>query len=300
MHWILFRECHPGLVQGTALFITVAELPACILLPLPVLAALSESHHTISPACVCRSCTAYFGPDQAWRCFFAQYAWRLIPLDVIFHVYLYEYANLAYDQARPADYEEFRAQLTRSLLADEHQQSIAVLSDTKFHPFLADRPAANVSCGCEAQVSNASGSLHPDALHRNLMHGRHKSVHHGNDCLNAVVKPQEQVRSVSVAHIKHTYQAMETLEIKSPWPELLHTEQALLSTRVQNQHRLNVFAPACHLHEMIDSSLFESSCIDGLRFDLLLKSWFNGSRTGVHMLDTHAGIRRDCTQICKS
>lgn len=63
----------------------------------------------------CRHCADRYGYEEAWRCFFAQYAWRHVRLNTLYHTYLYEYANLAYDTATSADYELFRRELTHVL-----------------------------------------------------------------------------------------------------------------------------------------------------------------------------------------
>ena len=63
------------------------------------------------------SCTEAYGPEEAWRCFFAQYAHEHVATPAIFHEYLYDSANLAYNggSAAWAFAEDFRTRLTASL-----------------------------------------------------------------------------------------------------------------------------------------------------------------------------------------
>lgn len=64
----------------------------------------------------CRACTEFFGQSEAWRCFHAQYAARRVQLPLLFHQYVYDSANLGYDQASPANFSNFRRQFLESLL----------------------------------------------------------------------------------------------------------------------------------------------------------------------------------------
>ena len=41
----------------------------------------------------CRTCEAYFGSTNAWKCFFATYNWPILPVPTFFHEYLYDVAN---------------------------------------------------------------------------------------------------------------------------------------------------------------------------------------------------------------
>lgn len=66
----------------------------------------------------CRACTDFFGQAEAWRCFHAQYAARRIQLPLLFHQYVYDSANLGYDQASTANFSNFRRQFLQSLLHD--------------------------------------------------------------------------------------------------------------------------------------------------------------------------------------
>jgi hypothetical protein len=55
--------------------------------------------------------------------------------------------------------------------------------------------------------------------------------------------------------------------------------------------RANVFAPACHLHEMIDSVLFTTSRVGNSSLVGVLGAWYNGDISEVFMLDGHEGVR---------
>ena len=62
----------------------------------------------------CRTCADAYGPDEAWRCFFAQYAHAHVATPALFHEYLYDSANLGFDGATSSNFSSFREHLEAS------------------------------------------------------------------------------------------------------------------------------------------------------------------------------------------
>lgn len=164
------------------------------------------------------SCEAAQGArSAAWRCFFAQAAWRHLATPTIFHEYLYDSANLGYDGAGWGQYEDFRAKLQSSFTA----------------------PAADQSGGdgCPAGAAWASTSG-------------------GSSGTGAPALQACSSRNASDA-----------------------------------ARRPSVFAPACHLHEMIDGAQFTTSHVGDQRFTDVLAAWFAGNSSSVFLLDTSGTVR---------
>lgn len=179
----------------------------------------------------CRHCADRYGYEEAWRCFFAQYAWRHVRLNTLYHTYLYEYANLAYDTATSADYELFRRELTH------------VLENGVHHTIFPFQPQH----------------------HNSSVTGTARTSSRGMLCCQGMV-----------ADSGHT---LGQADGNTHW--------------LPNVRRpLNVFAPACHLHQCIDSDLFRTSSIRETGLQGAIHDWLQGH--AVQLIDRHAGIRAEC------
>ena len=61
------------------------------------------------------------------------------------------------------------------------------------------------------------------------------------------------------------------------------------------EEMLSVFAPACHLHEVIDSGLLASSEVDGRLFADVLAAWFWQDDQPGRIVDRTKGVRTDAS-----
>jgi hypothetical protein len=161
----------------------------------------------------------------AWRCFFAQAAWRHLATPAIFHEYLYDSANLGYDGAAWGQYEDFRGKLQGSFTAAPADEGGG-----------GGCPAAGAAW---AATSGGSGGTGTTALQACSSSSSSSAAGNASDAAR----------------------------------------------------RPNVFAPACHLHEMIDGAQFTTSHVGGQRFTDVLASWFAGNLSSVFLLDDSSTVR---------
>eukprot|EP00884_Botryococcus_braunii_P020346 jgi/Botrbrau1/6996/Bobra.0165s0026.1 len=87
------------------------------------------------------SCTEFYGQAESWRCFHAQYAARHVPVPLMFHQYVYDSANLGYDQASYPNFSDFRRQFLSSISHD----GLHFFPIVRPAPPLASKPPALVA-----------------------------------------------------------------------------------------------------------------------------------------------------------
>ena len=196
-----------------------------------------------------------FGRDDSWRCFFAASCYGSLETPALFHQYLYDSANLGYDSAAWSQYNDFRRKLTASIRG---------------------RPAAewNVTDGnCTADaVCSDTPPLTPASLTLAVEYAEGQS---------AALKPGSG--SASLADIDMSQAA----------PDTVAQSSNVSDVSPASGRRPNMFAPACHLHEMIDGVLFTKSTIGDKWLVDELEDWFADRTQTVFVLDPHEGLESD-------
>ena len=199
----------------------------------------------------------FYGEEDSWRCFFAASCYGHTETPTLFHEYLYDSANLGYDSAAWSQYNDFRSKLTASIKG----QPAASWNVTESNNTL-DAPAitpANLTSFAE-YAEGQSTALQPEA-----------SVASMSDMAPAPAVPDSVAQDLAFA-----FQSSNMGDIKTA-----------------SGRRPNMFAPACHLHEMEDGRLFTKSSIGNALLVDVLADWYADRTPSVLVLDHHEGLQSD-------
>ncbi|KAK9807851.1 hypothetical protein WJX72_011324 [[Myrmecia] bisecta] len=270
-----------------------------------------------------RSCTAHF-PDEPWRCFHAQYAWRHVKFPVLFHEFLYDSANLGFDTCyKQADVEDFRHRLraidtlpwsgdtghvkisgsykqradTLRLVAEAEMET---LSEGAWHgpqprqagtPGRAGRAGKARSAGAARRLLGESGGddesdIVAEAVAADEEYHSMPSMPEGQSV------PQHDASAAPLAsHASEGPSGRSTAQHGTTADAEPATGSA---DTAPDTHALQIFAPACHLHEITDTNFFMASHIGGqFLFDVLTEWFYRDTGRPLQLVDQHSGIRDD-------
>lgn len=237
-------------------------------------------------ALVFRSCEESLGRNQSWRCFFAQDCQGFLETPALFHEYLYDSANLGYDGAgSSAEAEDFRSRLEASFKA------AAAATDSACAGGCSEQPDGVCHNTSTMQLEVLPTGAGRTAV-REMGHEPRDSAGNG-DGKEGLVASTKSVINWQMRHgeeeLEIVCQLGQNCSASEPVSATGCSEQH--SRQLQQQSEPNVFAPACQLHEMIDSVLFTTSHVGSLRFVDTLSCWFEGECSGMQVLDGHSGVR---------
>ena len=197
----------------------------------------------------------FFGREDSWRCFFAASCYGFLETPALFHEYLYDSANLGYDSAAWSQFNDFRRKLTASIRGRPAAEWNVTSSNCTADATCADTPVITPA-SLTLAVEYAEGqsrALQPGPSTAGL-----------SDMDTAQAAPESTAQSSNVSDI-------------SP----------------ASGRRPNIFAPACHLHEMIDGVLFTKSNIGNKWLVDELEAWYAGRTQSLVVLDPHEGLESD-------
>lgn len=242
--------------------------------------------------CLDRSCEQSFSVGESWRCFFAQDCHAHLETPALFHEYLYDSANMGYDGVgSSAEAEDFRSRMEASFKLSEPSS------------------AWNDSCdNATDETTHVSGSgalsLEHQLLSSSISRGVLKTAGYGERVQNNLpgvevsnaaesTRWERAAQHFALTEVPGQASGVKSIQIAEPSAEipLSMTANSTMTCRAQPHSRPNIFAPACQLHEMIDSVLFTTSHVGNARFVDVLEAWFSGHLSSVHVLDAHVGVR---------
>ena len=245
--------------------------------------------------CLDRSCEQSFPVGEFWRCFFAQDCHAHLETPALFHEYLYDSANMGYDGVgSSAEAEDFRSRLEASIKLSGASESGSCDNATDETGPLGSRGAMSLEVS-----SSSSGELRKTAaLDRGYGERWQDNIPYIEDSDRAEGTRWERVAQAfalteapseafgSGSDLLRPEKAGSSAEVS-----LSTSANGSMTCRAQAHSRPNIFAPACQLHEMIDSVLFTTSHVGDVHFVDLLEGWFSGLLSSVDVLDSHSGVR---------
>lgn len=275
-----------------------------------------------------RSCEQGFGANDTWRCFFAQDCHPHLTTPSIFHEYLYDSANLGFDGgSSPAEAEDFRARLEASFMDCEltsisgsgipqnavelpglppssrtfpvlqakergFVQALTATSSTGAEKGLATQPGADA----QPQGSRVEGGRqllqHSDSSRTELpgqqaQEGARQVLRQPREGARQLLQLQEALHASSLGA------AAAALPCDRLAGERMMQRQGTWAvTALEKRSHVNIFAPACHLHEMIDSDLFSKSHVGNFSFASILEAWYKDEINEIFLVDDHQGWRQ--------
>ena len=246
----------------------------------------------------CSSCTSFFGNESSWKCFFAAECFKHLATPVLFHQYLYDSANLGYDSAAWSQFDNFRYKMTESL-----QGAPAESWNT-----------TSSSCAAGGACSAAAPALAPGSLTAAVEDAE------GVSALSQPGSTSHQPGSAAAEPALAPRSLHSALEYEEGQPAVSQPERSMGSqpgapavapspagaragslgpTRdgpAEDRdagRKPNLFAPACHLHEIIDGVLFTKSAIGEVRLVEALEAWYAQEWHSVSFMDHTPGLRSD-------
>lgn len=198
----------------------------------------------------------FFGHEDSWRCFFAESCYGFLETPALFHEYLYDSANLGYDSAAWSQFNDYRRKLTASI---------------RGRP-TAEWNVTSSNCTADAACSDTP-VMTPASLTSAVEYAEGQST---------ALQPRSSAAGL---------QDMDTTQAAAP----ASTAQSgnVSDVPPASGRRPNMFAPACHLHEMIDGVLFTKSTIGHKWLVDELEAWYAGRTPSVFVLDPLEGLESD-------
>ena len=240
----------------------------------------------------CSSCTSFFGNESSWKCFFAAECFKHLTTPALFHQYLYDSANLGYDSAAWSQFDDFRYKMTESL-----QGAPA-----------ASWNVTSSSCAAGGACSAVAPALAPGSLTAAVEYAEGQS---------ALSQPgrstRHQPESAAAEPASAPGSLHSAVDYKEGQPAVIQPDGSMGGQRGapalaplpagatarrngdaedgESGRRPNLFAPACHLHEIIDGVLFTKSAIGEVRLVEALEAWYTEEWQSVSFMDQTPGLR---------
>ena len=194
----------------------------------------------------------FYGQDDSWRCFFAASCYGFLETPALFHQYLYDSANLGYDSAAWSQFNDFRRKLTASIRGRPASKWNVTSSNCTADAACLDTPA----------MTPASLTLAVE-----YAEGQSTALQSGSG-----------------------FPGMSDMDVSQASPESAGKSSNISDILPASVRPPNVFAPACHLHEMIDGVLFTKSSIGDRWLVDELEDWYADRTQSVFVLDPHEGM----------
>jgi hypothetical protein len=213
-----------------------------------------------------------------------------VPL--LFHEYLYDSANLGYDDARSSDeMQDFRARMQSSLNSSQLPEHAATAGEPETlwdadEDADAQQPSEGDAGEGYCEVARrfglaADGCASAAVALKSLEQLRMPADGEGSVRISELLAALETAHAgAALAHrpaSKPDASHQPSLDASS----LTHSASAALQAQPvssaytpASNGSTAIFAPACHLHEMMDSRLFLASHISGLTLQEFLRAWF--------------------------
>ena len=245
----------------------------------------------------CSSCVSFHGNESSWKCFFAADCFKHLATPVLFHQYLYDSANLGYDSAAWLQFDDFRYKMTESLQGE---------------PAASWNTTGN-SCTAGGACGAAAHALAPGSLTAAIEHAEGQSALSQRSTstvlqpLSAAAEPAlapgslpsaledpEGQSAVSQPGRSTGGQPRAPAVAPSPGGTIAGSwvpSRTGNAGEGDNGRIPNVFAPACHLHEIIDGVLFTKSVIGDVRLVRALEAWYTEKWQSVLFMDQTPGLR---------
>ena len=197
----------------------------------------------------------FYGREESWRCFFAASCYGFLQTPALFQQYLYDSANLGYDSAAWSQFNDFRRKLTASIRGRPAAEWNVTSSNCTADAACSDTPAMTPA-GLTLAVEYAEGQ-------------------------STALQPRSGAVGLS------------DMDMSQAGPESAAASSNISNISPASGRRPNVFAPACHLHEMIDGPLFTKSSIGNRWLVDELEDWYADRTQTVFVLDPHEGLESD-------
>lgn len=224
-------------------------------------------------------------------------------MPALFHEYLYDSANMGYDGVgSSAEAEDFRSRLEASLKLSEASSAWNGSCDNATDETSAlgssgdlsvEHQQVSSSISMKMPMADALDEGHGDRVQTNLP-GAEPSDAADSTRWGRIA--QAFALTKAPGHILGAENNLVHPRVAETFAEEPSTTNGSMMCRAQAHSRPNIFAPACQLHEMIDSILFTTSHVGNAQFVDVLKGWYSGHLSSVHVLDGHLGVRSgdDC------
>ena len=240
----------------------------------------------------CSSCTSFFGNESSWKCFFAAECFKHLTTPALFHQYLYDSANLGYDSAAWSQFDDFRYKMTESLQgAPAASWNVTSSSCAAGGACSAIAPALAPG-SLTAAVEYAEGQSALSQPGRSTRHQPESAAAEPASApgsLHSAVDYKE--RQPAVIQPDGSMGGQPGAPAVAPLPAGATARRNGDAEDGESGRRPNLFAPACHLHEIIDGVLFTKSAIGEVRLVEALEAWFTGEWQSVSFMDQTPGLR---------
>lgn len=241
------------------------------------------------------SCEQSFPVGESWRCFFAHDCQAHLDTPALFHEYLYDSANMGYDGvSSSAEAENFRSRTEASLKLSEASSAWNDSCDNATDVTAPLSGSGAVSLGHQLVSGKSSREVPNLDASRSFYIKRIQNKMPGFAVLQITESTRWERVAQAFALTEMPGQAMGPASSMSQQrtKDFIAEEQPSTTANECKVHSMpNIFAPACQLHEMIDSVLFTMSHVGNARFVDVLDAWFGGHLSNVHVIDTHPGMR---------
>lgn len=240
----------------------------------------------------CSSCTSFFGNESSWKCFFAAECFKHLTTPALFHQYLYDSANLGYDSAAWSQFDDFRYKMTESLQgAPAASWNVTSSSCAAGGACSAIAPALAPG-SLTAAVEYAEGQSALSQPGRSTRHQPESAAAEPASApgsLHSAVDYKE--RQPAVIQPDGSMGGQPGAPAVAPLPAGATARRNGDAEDGESGRRPNLFAPACHLHEIIDGVLFTKSAIGEVRLVEALEAWFTEEWQSVSFMDQTPGLR---------